>query len=363
MEATQMDEVEADRKAAGKLPDEHERGWNGEQNVERHVERNLERERERADRPELTAVIPLFNESSHIRESLVKIDAVLRRHAPGYEMLVVDDGSTDGTWERIGACAPDVGGLQAIRLSRNFGKELALCAGLEHARGRGVLVMDGDLQHPPSLVAEMIRLWRDEGFDVVEGVKRNRGEESFRNKWGSKLFYALLTRWSGFALDGASDFKLLDEKVVAAWRRLPERNTFFRGMSAWLGFRRTQVPFEVESRPSGASNWNGMALLRLAVNAIVSFSSIPLRLVSVLGAIFLVVAAVLGLQTLWSKLQGDAVTGFTTVILLQLLIGSIIMISLGIIGEYIASIYHEVKGRPRYVIQERMSGAERGRTG
>lgn len=316
-----------------------------------------------ADGPELTVVIPLFNESSHIKDSLLKIDAVLRRHAASYEMLVVDDGSTDGTWEQVGACAPDISGLRALRLSRNFGKELALCAGLEHARGRGVLVMDGDLQHPPLLIAEMIRLWRNEGFDVVEGVKCNRGEESLRNKWGSKLFYALLTRWSGFTLDGASDFKLLDEKVVAAWRRLPERNTFFRGMSAWLGFRRVQVPFEVESRSAGTSRWNGMALLRLAVTAIVSFSSIPLRLVSLLGAFFLTVAVVLGLQTLWRKLQGDAVTGFTTVILLQLLIGSIIMISLGIIGEYIASIYHEVKGRPRYVIRERMSGAGGRRMG
>lgn len=308
---------------------------------------------ERAE-PEITVIIPVYNEEIHIYRSLQHIEEELKRLTASYEIIVIDDGSRDGTWEQLILSGQRSPRLTALRLSRNFGKELALCAGLEHALGRAVIIMDSDLQHPPALLPEMVRLWREEGKEIVECVKQDRGKESLDKAVGSALFYSILNRLSGFDLRGASDFKLLDRKVVQAWREMPERNTFFRGMTAWLGFNRAQISFEVPERADGHSQWSFLGLMKLAVNAVVAFSSIPLRFVSLFGIVFLLGAAVLGVQTLYQKIVGNAVTGFTTVILLLLVIGSVIMISLGIIGEYIASIYNEVKGRPRYLVSQRI---------
>ncbi|MNH89879.1 putative glycosyltransferase CsbB [compost metagenome] len=306
--------------------------------------------------PELSIVIPVFNEGMHIQESLVIIAEEVSHLTDRFEMIIVDDGSSDETWEQLEELKALLPELTGLRLSRNFGKELALCAGLEHASGQAIIVMDADLQHPPSLLPEMVRLWREEKKEIVECTKTYRGQEPLQKKIGSNLFYWILNKTSGFDLQGASDFKLLDQKVLKSWREMPERNTFFRGMSAWLGFDRAVISFEVPARSNGVSRWGLLSLIKLAVNAIVSFSSVPLRMVSVIGLIFLVVAGVMGIQTLYQKLGGNAVTGFTTVILLLLIIGSVIMISLGIIGEYIASIYNEVKGRPRFLIRDKLNG-------
>ncbi|CAG7626814.1 putative glycosyltransferase [Paenibacillus solanacearum] len=304
--------------------------------------------------PEISIVIPVYNEEKHIADSLRQIEEELRSLVSSYEIIVIDDGSKDGTWEQLALTARRSGSFTALKLSRNFGKELALCAGLEHARGRAVVIMDSDLQHPPALLREMIRLWREDGKEIVECVKEDRGREPANKALGSAMFYSILNRLSGYDLQGASDFKLLDQRVVQAWREMPERNTFFRGMTAWLGFDRAQVSFEVPERAGGTSQWSFLSLLKLAVNAIVAFSTIPLRFVSLFGLIFFFGAVLLGIQTLYLKLTGSAVTGFTTVILLLLIVGSVIMISLGIIGEYIASIYNEVKGRPRYLVSRRL---------
>jgi glycosyltransferase involved in cell wall biosynthesis len=305
--------------------------------------------------PEISMVIPVYNEGVHIARSLKLIEEELKRITHSYEIIVIDDGSKDTTWEQLTLAGGHSEHFTAIRLSRNFGKELALCAGLEHARGQAVIVMDSDLQHPPALLATMIHLWREEGKDIVECVKRDRGHESLNKSLSSAIFYSVLNRLSGFDLRGASDFKLLDQKVIQAWREMPERNMFFRGMTAWLGYDRVQIPFEVASRAGGKTQWPFHSLVKLALNAVVSFSSIPLRFVSLIGLIFLLGAIILGIQTLYQKFIGDAVTGFTTVILLLLVVGSVIMISLGIIGEYIASIYNEVKGRPRYLVSQKIS--------
>ncbi|MDG0875521.1 glycosyltransferase family 2 protein [Paenibacillus thiaminolyticus] len=309
-------------------------------------------------RPDITIILPVYNEEVHIDGTLAIIREQLAQLGESFEMLIVDDGSTDRTWLRIEETCRRFAELSAIRLSRNFGKELALCAGLEHARGRAVIVMDADLQHPPSLLEEMVLLWKEEGYEIVECVKRSRGKEPLRNKLGSASFYYILNRLSGFDLRGASDFKLLDGKVVEAWRNMPERKTFFRGMTAWLGFSRTQIEFEVPERAGSTTRWSFLGLIKLAVQAVTSFSSLPLRFVTLAGVLFLIGAVILGVQTLYRKIVGEAVTGFTTVILLQLIIGSIVMVSLGIIGEYIASIYNEAKGRPRYVIGERIAARE-----
>jgi len=302
--------------------------------------------------PALSVVLPCLNEGSHLERSLATLGGVLDALALEYEVVVVDDGSSDDTWEVLVRLSRANPRLCAVRLSRRFGKELALTAGLEQARGAGVLVMDADLQHPPALIPEMVRAWRDEGYEVVEGVKVRRGEEPFLARFGARLFYPAFRRLSGFDLEGASDFKLVDRRVLAAWAQMGERNVFFRGMSAWLGFRRKSVPFEVAPRAGGRSGWSAWRLLRLAVNGITAFSSAPLQLVTAMGLVFLLFAIGLGLQTLYNWFCGRAATGFTTVILLVLIAGSCLMIGLGVIGLYLSRIYEEVKGRPRYVIRD-----------
>jgi len=308
----------------------------------------------------LSVVIPLLNEESHIEQTLETIRRELIGLEGDYELILIDDGSSDGTWAILRALAERFGDLRAIRLSRRFGKELALCAGLEHARGEAVVVMDGDLQHPPRLIPEMVRLWEEEGFEVVEGVKRFRGEGSRSYHAQAGFFYFLLRSLSGIDLSGASDFKLMDRKVLDAWRRMGERNVFFKGMSAWLGFRRKRLFFDVEPRVGGKSAWSSLGLLRLAINGITSFSSLPVHIITLMGAVFLCFALLLGIQSLAMWFSGEALTGFTTVNLLLLIIGSMLMIGLGIIGEYIAKIYDEVKGRPRYVIAETVEPAAAG---
>lgn len=304
--------------------------------------------------PTLSVVLPCLNEGSHLARSLATLAEVLDGLALDYELVVVDDGSSDDTWAVLERFATQHGQLSALRLSRRFGKELALAAGLERARGAGVLVMDADLQHPPALIPAMVRAWREEGYDVVEAKKISRGAEPLLARAGAALFYPLFRRLSGFDLQGASDFKLLDRRVLDAWARMGERSVFFRGMSAWLGFRRKELAFEVAPRAGGASGWSAWRLLRLAMNGITAFSSAPLQLVTGMGFLFLAFALVLGAQTLWNKQYGGAETGFTTVIVLVLAVGSMNLIGLGVIGLYVARIYDEVKGRPRYVVREEL---------
>jgi len=306
----------------------------------------------------ISVVIPLYNEGSHLRELLSDLKSALEQAGCRFEVVLVDDGSSDDTWTKIKDEARMYPDLRAIRLSRNFGKELALCAGLERARGNAVIVMDGDGQHPPSLLALMIETWRTSGADIIEAVKRRRGRESLTSKFGALTFYVILNKLSGFDLKGASDFKLIDRRVLDRWLTMRERNVFFRGMTAWMGFRTIQVPFEVGPRRAGKSGWSYLRRTQLALIGITTFSSFPLHLVTFAGVIFFFFAVVLGIQTLYLKVTGRAFTGFATVILLELIIGSLLMISLGIIGEYLARIYEEVKGRPRYIVAESIDLAD-----
>jgi glycosyltransferase involved in cell wall biosynthesis len=301
--------------------------------------------------PILSVVLPCLDEGAHLARSLARLAEVLDGLGLSYEFVVVDDGSSDDTWAVLTREARVRPTLRAVRLSRRFGKEQALVAGLERARGQGVLVMDADLQHPPALIPDMVRAWREEHYDVVEAVKTRRGEEPLLSRLGARLFYPLFRRLSGFDLEGASDFKLLDRRVLTAWNAMGERNVFFRGMSAWLGFARRRLEFEVAPRAEGETRWSPLRLLRLALNGITAFSTAPIHLITLLGVLFLLFALGLGLQTLYNKLYGDAETGFTTVIVLVLVVGSLNLISLGLIGLYVARIYEEVKGRPRYVVR------------
>ncbi len=306
--------------------------------------------------PAYSIVIPVYCESQGLFALLEELHQVLEPLDRPFELILIDDGSPDDTWTILEQLCQHYPSLKAVRLSRNFGKEYALSAGLELAKGAAIIIMDGDLQHPPALIPMMIDRWQNTPkTDIVEAVKTRRGQESVISRIGAKLFYSLLHKTSGYDLRGASDYKLLDRKVLNAWSRMGEHNLFFRGMSAWLGFKRVQIPFEVPDRLSGGTRWSIKNLVKLAVTGITSFSSLPLHFVTFSGGIFLVIAVVLILQTLWLKITGQAVDGFATVIILLLIIGSLLMISLGIIGIYIARIYDEVKLRPRYLVSETLN--------
>ena len=309
--------------------------------------------------PEISVVIPVYCEAAGIRVTLREVEKYLSQCASTWEIVVVDDGSKDSTWDEITALSAGMPGLRGLRLSRNFGKEAAVSAGLAAARGRAVVLMDGDMQHPPSLLPTLVQTWRTGEADIVEAVKSSRGDESTMSAARAKLFYLILRAFSGHDLNGASDYKLLDQRVVEAYRTMKERNVFFRGMVSWMGFRTTQIPFEVEPRIAGDSGWSVFGLVRLAAVAVTSFSTFPLHLITIFGLVFFAFSVLLGVHTVYMKLSGAAITGFTTVILLLLIIGSSLMIGLGIIGEYLARIYEEVKQRPRYIVSQELPGPGR----
>ncbi len=299
---------------------------------------------------EISLVIPVYNEAQGLSATVETARTALLQAARSHEIVVVDDGSTDRTWEQVQRLAAENTGIRGVRFTRNFGKEAAILAGLRYSRGQAVVVMDGDLQHPPGLIPEMVRLWRERGYQVVHATKRRRQKETWPQRAAANLFYALMKALTGYDLAGGSDFKLLDREVVGRYVNLPESVRFFRGLIPWLGHRNTSLAFDPPARQRGASQWSPLALLRLAVRAICAFSSIPTQIVTILGGVMFASTVILGAQTLYMKLSGRAEVGFSTVILLLLFIGSILMISLGVIGQYLALIYEEVKGRPPYVV-------------
>lgn len=300
----------------------------------------------------ISVILPVYNEEKQIYVNVQRIRSILVAEKIKFQMILIDDGSSDGSWSEMKRLSEDFNNVTLLKLSRNFGKEAALCAGLEIAAGDACVILDADLQHPPELIPEMVRRWRDEGYEVVEGIKATRGKETLGGKIAALTYYRLFNKATGINLTNASDFKLLDRKVVEAWKTLKETDTFFRGMSAWLGYKRLQIPFEVQERREGLSKWPIKRLFKLALDSITSFSSMPLHIITALGIGLLFFDVILAAQTLYMKFSGQALTGFTTVIILILGIGSCIMISLGIIGIYISKIYDEVKGRPRYIISE-----------
>lgn len=296
-----------------------------------------------------SVILPAYNEEKMIQKASETVSRILSEASIEYEILFVNDGSKDGTWQQIEAAVKQNPHIVGINFSRNFGKESAMLAGLANAAGDCCAVMDCDLQHPPETLVEMYRLW-EQGYEVVEGVKRSRGKESAAHRASAGLFYKIISRAVGIDMSRASDFKLLDRRAVDALLSMPERNVFFRALSSWIGFRTISVEFDVQERTEGESKWSAWSLIKYAIKNIVAFSTVPMQCVTVAGVFVFLMAVVLGIQSLARYFSGHALEGFTTVILLILLIGSIIMISLGIIGYYIAKIYEEVKGRPRYLI-------------
>lgn len=306
----------------------------------------------------VSIIIPVYNEGSQIKENVEKVSEILLKNDIQAEFILVDDGSSDKSWFEIGRLCTEGILMHAIRLSRNFGKEGAITAGLNKASGDACIIMDADLQHPPEIIPEMYRLWLDGDYDVIDGVKNKRGKESLAYKVCAKFFYSLLYKLSKFDLRQGSDFKFLDRKVIDTLNVLVENKTFFRGLSHWVGYKRTSVYFDVAEREKGESKWSFLGLVKFGISAITSFSAMPLYIVTFIGILFSVVSFVLGIQTIYMKFVGEAVSGFTTVIILLLIIGSSIMISLGVIGIYIENIYNEVKSRPKYIISEELKGTK-----
>ncbi|GFI66436.1 putative glycosyltransferase [Lachnospiraceae bacterium] len=299
----------------------------------------------------LSIVLPAYNEEQNIGNTASVLSALLAENAIEYELIFISDGSRDGTYEEIVKVARENPRVKGAEFSRNFGKEAGIFAGLELTGGDAVIVMDCDLQHPPSVIPEMWRLWQ-EGAEVVEGIKTARGRESLGHKLSAGLFYKIMSCLIKMDMNASSDFKLLDRKVVDVLLALPERNTFFRALSFWAGFRTEAVHYEVQERQFGESKWSFLSLMRYAISNATSFSTLPLQLVTVMGLVSILFSVVLAAQTLVRFLMGTSVEGFTTVILLILIIGGFLMLSLGIIGHYIARIYEEVKGRPKYIISK-----------
>lgn len=300
----------------------------------------------------MSVIIPAFNEDMCIERTASEVAWVLRDASIEYELIFVDDGSTDNSWNvltNLTHCAPNI---RAIRLSRNFGKDSAILAGLSRAKGECAAVLDCDLQFPPSVLVEMYRVWSEGGVDIVHGKKNARGKEKLSYKMSAAVFYRTLKMVSNVDLEDASDFKLLSRQAVEAVLDMPESYSFFRAMASWVGFRSETVYFDVQERETGSSRWSMPSLFRLAINSITSYSALPMQFVTVCGVAFFVFAIILAFQTLYKKVSGGAVEGFTTVILLLLIFGSITMISLGIIGFYLSKIYTEVKRRPRYLVMD-----------
>ena len=300
----------------------------------------------------MSIVIPSYNEEGNVEHTAQRVAEILEKNGIDYELIFVNDGSTDKTWEKISTMASTKDNIAAVNFSRNFGKESAIFAGLEVARGDACVLMDCDLQHPPEVIVEMYNIWKNNDVDVVEGRKKSRGKENPLYKGMSLLFYKIINKASGLDMEAASDFKLLDRKVVDALNRMPERLTFFRAMSSWVGFKTEKVYFEVAERAEGESKWSVRSLIKYAVNSITSFTSAPLQIVTVCGVITFIISIILGINTLYNKIWGNYAAGFSTVIILQLLTSSIIMFSLGVIGFYLSKIYEEIKSRPRYIIRD-----------
>lgn len=303
----------------------------------------------------LSVVLPAYNEEQMLAKTCRTLKKILDLAEINYELVIVDDGSTDQTWKIIEETAEKDRNVTGVHFSRNFGKEAAIVAGLAQASGNAVAVMDCDLQHPPEVLVKMYRLW-EQGYEVVEGIKKSRGTETVFHRKSAGFFYRIMSRATGFNMENASDFKLLDRKAVESVLSMPERSMFFRATSSWVGFKSTSVLFEVQEREAGESKWSIGSLIRYAFRNIVAFTTLPLQFVTIGAGGCFICSLLLLIYSLVRYYTGHAVEGYTTLLIVMLFIGSAVMMSLGIIGYYIARIYEEVKRRPRYIVSRIIHG-------
>ncbi|MFP4039368.1 MAG: glycosyltransferase family 2 protein [Desulfosudaceae bacterium] len=306
---------------------------------------------------ELTVLVPCYNEAANIRPFLDELVPVLESLEQSWEILFVNDGSTDQTLDLIQAAHEDDHRVKGLSFSRNFGKEAALTGGLDFASSRGVLIMDADSQHPPEVIPEMIRLWREEGYDMVVPLNQKRVGEGTGKKWLTRFYYRLLRVVTMVDIPpGGSDFRLMDQKVVAAIRQLPERTRFMKGIYAWPGFRTATFPYTVRERRFSAPKWKFGRLWNFALDGLFGFSTVPLRLWTYVGFLIALLSFLRGLMIgVDALLHGIHVTrGVTTVAVFLFFLIGLLMVSNGIQGEYLARVYEEVKARPLYVVADRI---------
>jgi polyisoprenyl-phosphate glycosyltransferase len=305
----------------------------------------------RADGPSISCVIPCWNESHNLPVLLSKLVQVMATIGSDWEIIVVNDGSTDDTAEVLTSWL-SVGRLRVLDLSRNFGKEAAMTAGMEYARGDVVVILDADLQHAPEMIVDFLARWRA-GADVVYAQRMNRDDEGLTKRWATGIFYSLINMSSRFDVPaGAGDFRLMDRKVVDALLVLPERNRFMKGLYAWVGFNAVAIPYEPLARGNGKTTFGPLALLRMSVDGLTSFTMWPLKAVSTIGFVLAMLGFLYGAAiTVDHLVFGNPVSGWTTIVVCLLLFCGIQLISIGVIGEYVGRVFEEVKQRPVYVVK------------
>ena len=300
---------------------------------------------------EISIVVPMFNEEAVIRAMYKNLIETMNKITDSFEIIFVDDGSQDKTKTIAYEISNESNGIvRLIELSRNFGKESALAAGMNSAAGDAVIFIDADMQHPIHLIPKMVELW-NQGYEVVNAVKRSRGKESPVYKLFSIAFNRVLSFSTNNDMIGASDFKLLDRQVVDVLKTFSEQHRFFRGLVAWVGFEAAFIEFDVAERYAGGSHWNSMSLILYSLRSLIGFTSLPLRLVAFTGFFTVIVGVLLLLQTFANYFNGSAAIGFTTVIAVQILLGGMTIFSVGVVAIYLSYLHDESKRRPFFVIR------------
>ena len=306
----------------------------------------------------LSIVVPLFNEATGLQALHERIAEVARylqiKRGLNVEVVYVDDGSNDATSEVARSLPALPLDIQVVTLSRNFGKEAALLAGLDHATHGAILFMDGDGQHPPDLIDTLVARWLDDGYDVVYTAKAHRENETWLRRIGVRWFYALLNWGSRHKIpEDAGDFRLLSPRAAAALRQMPERNRFFKGLSSWIGFRQIRVDYEPAVRVHGATSWNVWMLIGLSIEGLTSFSVAPLRIASLLGLLLAAVALIFGIEILIETvIYGKDVPGYPSLVVSLMVLGGVQLILIGVLGEYVGKLLSEIKARPVYFVAE-----------
>jgi glycosyltransferase involved in cell wall biosynthesis len=303
----------------------------------------------------ISCVVPAYNEEAGIAEFIVALTGTLKNLGYAYEILIVDDGSQDNTTKIIQQLRSRFA-LHYLRFSRNFGKENAISAGIDHAQGDAVILLDADFQHPLELLSQFIARW-EEGYDMVYAVRQNRSDESWLKRTCAKMFYQFTSRINRINIpENAGDFRLLDRKIVTALQKLPERNRFMKGLYSWVGFKQIAVPFEVQPRKTGTSQWKFYSLLDLAITGITSFTAFPLRMIAIGGISVATLAILYGIWIIMSTLIfGIETPGWATIVTTISFFGGLQLFALGVVGEYIGRVFDEVKHRPHYIIDEESS--------
>jgi glycosyltransferase involved in cell wall biosynthesis len=311
----------------------------------------------RPDPFKLSVVVPCYNEGAHLTDFINALKIAVKSLTSNYEIILINDGSKDNTKE-IALPLIASGNIRYLEFSRNFGKEAALMAGIDHASGDAALLIDADFQHPLEKITEMADLWKS-GYEMIYGVVANRQGESISKRFGTRLFYALLNTSDIAIPQNAGDFRWLDRKIVDALKNLPERNRFMKGLYAWVGFKSIAIPFEPKNRESGQSTFSMGRLIKLGMDGLTSFSAAPLRLWIGIGALISLLALVYGAYVIVDTvIYGNAVNGWPTLTVALMLFSGIQLLSIGILGEYIGRIFTEVKQRPLYVISEDLSATK-----